>query len=255
MEEVTEQVETVETEETTQPTDTEQVENTENTEPSTETTEKTFTQAELDEIIQKRVERAEQTTAKKTAQEARDAYIAEQGYEWNGKKIANEAEYNQAVKEQELVKQYKDKDLPDDVIQELVEGKKFRDNYTETQKQLDDRVQRETDYQTFLESYPDAKPDDIPESVWQEVDKGTPLVDAYTRHENQRLKAELDELKGKQEIEQKNQENAESTTGSVTGKGETKGVYYTMEQVQKMSPSDVNKNYKAILDSQKHWYK
>lgn len=50
-------------------------------------------------------------------QEARDAYIAEQGYEWQGKSITTEAEYKAAVREQELLNQYKE--LPPEVAQQL----------------------------------------------------------------------------------------------------------------------------------------
>jgi hypothetical protein len=38
----------------------------------------------------------------KVRQESRDAYIAEQGYVWNGKKITTEAEYKNALREKEL---------------------------------------------------------------------------------------------------------------------------------------------------------
>ena len=130
--------ESVVTPETVETPITEQAVNTENAEPSNETVEtnpeRTFTQSELDEIITKRIERDRESTTKKAAQAARDALIAENGYSWNGKPITTEAEYKQALREQELTEQYKAKDLPDDVIQELVESKKFREQY-ESEKQ------------------------------------------------------------------------------------------------------------------------
>jgi len=99
-EEVVEEVEA-----TTEPVDEESSEQVEEVQEHTEPTEKTFTQSELDDIINKRLSRErskfekEQTTLK---QQAKDEYIASQGYEWNGKKITTEAEYSQAMKEQEI---------------------------------------------------------------------------------------------------------------------------------------------------------
>jgi hypothetical protein len=50
-------------------------------------------------------------------QEAKDNWIAEQGYEWNGKPITTEAEYKTAVQEKQLLEQYKE--LPAEVAQKL----------------------------------------------------------------------------------------------------------------------------------------
>jgi len=252
MEETNEQVEQTEevvTEET------EQAVNTENAEPSAEETteEKTFTQSELDDIITKRIERERETVTKKTAQEARDNYIAEQGYEWEGKLVKTEAEYKQAVKEQELIDNYKQKDLPDEVIKELVESQKFREKYNEQQKTTEQQTKQQDDYKQFIESFPDAKAEDIPASVWEQVDKGKSLVDAYTHHENQSLKEQLKSLTEKKEIEQTNEENAASSTGSVTGQGTAKAARFTRDQVDKMSREDVDRNWSAIQKSMKNW--
>jgi hypothetical protein len=235
---------------------TEQAVNTENAEPSVETVEtkaeKTFTQSELDSIIQKRLDRERETVTKKAAQEARDSYFAEQNIEWQGKKITTEAEYKQAVKEQELINKYSSQGLPDDVVAELVEGKKFRDQYNDTQKQSADRAKQESDFHAFLESYPDVDPKDIPQTVWDEVSNGKSLVDAFVKHENQTLKQRLAEVEKSKQIEQQNIDNAQASTGAVTNTGGNPA-YFTREQVAKMSISETNRNWTAINESMKKW--
>jgi hypothetical protein len=186
-------------------------------------------------------------------QEALDTYIAEQGYTWNGKPITTKAEYDQALKEQELTEKYKSQDLPDEVIQELVENKKFRDQYEQDRKQSEERAKVESDFQAFLDTFSDTDPKDIPQSVWDEVDKGKSLVDAYTRYENQSLKQKLAELEKSKQIEQQNEENAQSSTGAINNKGEGGQAYFTREQVAKMSIEEVNKNWNTINESTKKW--
>lgn len=197
----------------------------------------------------KAIERARQ----EAAQEARDAYFAEQNIEWQGKKITTESEYKQALKEKELIDKYSEQGLPDDVVQELVDGKKFRDEYQETQKQTAERTRQETEYKAFLDAYPDVDPKDIPQSVWDDVGKGKNLVDAFLRHENMTLKQQLAAAEQTKQIEQQNQTNAASSTGSVTGNGSSAPAFFTQEQVSKMSNSEVNKNWNAINESMKKW--
>lgn len=249
--------EPVVTPETAETPITEQAVITENAAPSNENVEtkpdRTFTQKELDEIITKRIERERESTTKKASQEARDAMIAENGYSWNGKPITTEAEYKQALKEQELTEQYKAKDLPDDVIQELVESKKFREQYESEKQTTAQKAKQEAEFKAFFETFPDTDPKDIPQSVWDDVHKGKSLVDAFTRHENQSLKQKLAELEKSKQIEQKNNENASSSTGSVTGNGSSAPAFFTQEQVSKMSNADVNKNWSAINESMKKW--
>ncbi len=237
----------------------EQAANTENAEPNIETvdtkTEKTFTQSELDGIVTKRIERERETTAKRVAQESRDAYVAEQGYEWQGKRIATEAEYKQAMKEVEIRKQYENQDLPDEILDEIVEGKKFRAEVEPQLAQIRTEKKQMADFKALFEAYPDLDANTVPQSVWIDYNNGRDLVDAYARHENASLKQRLAEIEQKQQIEQLNQANANSSTGSVTGNGSAAPSFFTLQQVQNMSQADVDKNYKVIMESQKKWYK
>lgn len=73
-----------------------------------------------------------------------------------------------------------------------------------------EREARQKDFGKFLESFPGVDPKSIPKEIWEQVSKGESLVNAYTRHENQRLKAELAAMK-------QNQKNRTQTPGSLGG--------------------------------------
>jgi hypothetical protein len=193
---------------------------------------------------EKAVERAKQ--------EARDAYISEQGYEWNGSSITTESEYKQALREQELTEQYQQKDIPEEVIQELIENKKFRDRYESEKETQQKETNQQRDFQDFLEAYPDVKADTIPVEVWQEVEKGRSLTDAYMKHENIILRQKLGLNQKSEMIEQKNQENASASIGAVRSNG-VNVPFYSKEQVTKMSTAEVNSNWKTINESMKKW--
>lgn len=149
------------------------------------------------------------------------------------------------------------KNIPEDIAKEVLESRKFREQYQTEKQQQEEQVRTQADYNAFLGKYPDINPKDIPQSVWDEVNQGESLVNAYTKYyftnENEQLKAKLSELEGKKEVEAQNEANAEASTGAL-GKGDGKQTYFTKEQVEKMSREEVTKNWTAIMDSQKQWY-
>lgn len=259
---VTEQVETG---------DTGQVTNEQQTETQTQPPEKTFTQAQLDEIVKKRIEKEQsrfENERKSAAQQARDAYIAEQGYTWNGKRITTEAEYREALNEYDLMQKYQNQGLPEDVVQELLENRKFREQYQSQQKQIeaqnqqaqaeqDFNTRRDSMYDEFLSEFPDYDTEEkwlnIPKEVWTEADKwlksggreGRRLADALMRYNWKQNIAQ-------QQASEANQANAEASTGSVKGQGKS-GTFFTREQVAAMSRDEIKSNYEAIKESEKRW--
>ena len=68
-------------------------------------------------------------------------------------------------------------------------------------------AQRAQMFRAFIAEYPGVKPDEIPKEVWTECARTGDLAGAYRKHENAKLKAELEELK-------LNQRNKERSTGS-----------------------------------------
>ncbi len=70
-----------------------------------------------------------------------------------------------------------------------------------------DAAQRAQMFRAFIAEYPGVKPEEIPKEVWTECARTGDLAGAYRKHENVKLKAELEELK-------LNQRNKERSTGS-----------------------------------------
>jgi len=158
---------------------------------------------------------------------------------------------NEQAKLDELIQN----NIPEDVAREIIEGRKFRQQYTQEKMTAEQQRKQRGMYAEFMEKFPEVKPEDVPAEVWQEVNSGKPLVDAYTRHENQALKNRLAKMEETLQTRQKNDQNAQSSPGSVTGNGSVPTGYYSKEQVEKMDPKDAAKPevYKAIMDSMKHW--
>lgn len=161
----------------------------------------------------------------RSKQEARDAYVAEQSYEWNGSKITTEAQYKQALAEQKMREEYKE--LPQSVQDELIasrqdrEQRKVKDD-EQAQKETDakDEQAKQADQVTFLTWFKeqnkrdfDGKTDVIPPEVWQENANGVPLISAYSKHENATLRERIKLLEHNSEVAGK------APVGSVTSHG------------------------------------
>lgn len=156
-------------------------------------------------------------------QEARDAYIAEQGHTWNGKPITTEAEYRQALAEQELIEKYKDRDLPDEVIQELMESRRDREERAKEKAEREEQAKKDGQITAFLEYFQsvnerpyDPQKDVIPQEVKDAVDKGESLKTAYMQYHNKELRNQL-------KIAKQNEANLKKApVGSVTAFGGNK---------------------------------
>jgi DNA-binding transcriptional MerR regulator len=170
-------------------------------------------------VFDKAVERARQ----EAAQQARDAVIAEMGMTWNGKPITTEAEYKRALQEKELIDKYKDRDLPPEVIQELLESRRDREERQREKAAREQEAKIQAEYNDFISTFQslnerpfDPNKDKIPQEVWDAVDKGQPLKYAYLEHYNKELRNQL-------RIAKQNEVNTKKApVGSVTAGGGTK---------------------------------
>jgi len=154
----------------------------------------------------------------KAQQDSRDAYIVEQNYEWNGKPITTEADYKQALKEQQMREQYKE--LPADVQDELIKSKQFREQYETEQQSRQTETAKQADQVAFLTWFKeqngkdfDGSKDTISPEVWQDNANGIPLIAAYSKHENAALRARIKQLEHNSEVAQK------APVGAVTAHG------------------------------------
>lgn len=188
-------------------------------------------------------------------QEARDSYIADQGYEWNGKAITTEDEYKQAMEEQQIEQMIQARGYDPDEIAKVVSShpdvKKARE-FISSQEQ---KSQTDKMYQEFLDNYPDIKGEDIPPEVWREVQQGRNLTDAYVRHENKTLREQLNGVQTKEQAAAANQANAQTSTGSAKGQGAPESGFISKDvfEANKNNQSWMSKNYDNLRKSMGKW--
>lgn len=180
---------------------------------------------------------------RKAAEEAkaktRDEMIAEMYGATHG--INTYAEYQEALAKQEQeqkLAELLEQGISDEVATELLETRKFREQYQAEQTTKQQQAQQQADLQDFIKEFPDVKADEIPTEVWQANANGKPLVDAYARYAlKQRNVAET---KAKA-----NEENAKGSMGSVTGLGGQNSVL-TEEMIGSMSPKELSERWGEV---------
>lgn len=87
------------------------------------------------------------------------------------------------------------------------------------QEKAKEEAKRQNNFLRFSKEYPNVNPTDIPKEVWDSFANGEDLVTAYARHEANSLRAEVESLKEKVAVAEKNAENKERSTGSQTTAG------------------------------------
>lgn len=158
-------------------------------------------------------------------------------------------EYIQAVKEQQRQSELDNliqQNIPEEYAREMLENKRFRQTYEAQLRENEARQKQNQEYSEFLSVYPDINPDAIPGQVWEMVNNGKNILDAYTRYENQILRSEIEALKA-------NNANNSTSNQSMSGNSDQGNVYFSREQVLAMSREEVDKNLDVILASQKQW--
>lgn len=73
----------------------------------------------------------------------------------------------------------------------------------------------------FRQEYSDVKPDGIPQEVWDAVNKGERLINAYRAYENKQLKEQLKQEKAAAERRAQEEKNKARSTGSQSSEGKS----------------------------------
>ena len=168
-------------------------------------------------------------------------------------------EYLDAVAKEEVNSEIsriaEDEGVSANVAEKLYKATKLEEKTVADTKTAKEKEQQDKYMTDFVKQYPDVK--EVPQEVWDRFAEGNiSLVDAYTntsmKSELQELKDKLSKYEDKEQIQNKNSENAGASTGSVTGNGSTDHLF-TRDQVKNMSREEVNKNYSKVMESQKQW--
>ena len=85
----------------------------------------------------------------------------------------------------------------------------------------DQTAKRDADIAEFMKAYPElaSDPKNVPNEVWEAVNKGESLLNAYRAYEVKALRAELEQQKAAAAEEKRKQENKSRSTGSQKTKG------------------------------------
>jgi len=172
----------------------------------------------------------------------------------------SKSELLEAFKQQKLDQSVQqiadDRNVSLDVAKELHEGEILKQSSLTKDEEAKEQARLDENYAEFVKVFPDVK--DVPPEVIERFAKGDiSLIDAYNDKMKdttiETLTSRLTELEEKLGINTKNTENAEASTGSVTGNGSTNETFYTAEQVRGMSKAEVKKNFNAIEKSMQRW--
>lgn len=195
------------------------------------------------------------------AQKARDKFIEEQFGKTHN--IHTEAEYNKAIAEQkqnELLKSLKDGDVdPKEIYEQMKandpEFKQMKESrekaYINEQVDVLNNELKDLGLDVSIKSLEDIAKLDNSDSVIEYVNKGMTLSEAYFLANKQTI-IQADRTKIQQETIEKISANGDASPGSLSDTGD-KPTFFTREQVDAMSQSDVNKNLDLIHKSMKSW--
>ena len=179
--------------------------------------ERMFGQADVDRILQTRLAKEKQRFESELKSHPTLSYLGEKAQRLGmtvEQLIENDRKYEEQQKLNELVQ----KNIPPEIAKEVLESRKFRETYTTKEKEMQQKQEQQQMYSEFLEAYPEfkdpQKANGIPPEVWQAVNKGEKLTNAFARYENQQLKAEMAKFQQQQQVAQANEKNAGTSTGA-----------------------------------------
>ena len=238
--------------------DTAQVEQGTAQETPQERQERLFKQSELDQILKDRLSKQEQRFETKLKSHPTLTYL-EKKAQSRGMTVEQLIENDRKYDEQLEIQQRAQKDQVSyeyaERLYKLEQKEQQREQEAESIQQKEEQRQM---YSEFLKEYPEfqdpQKANEIPPEVWQMVQKGEKLTNAFARYENQQLKAEMAKYQQQQQTQQANFNNAATSTGSVKdgGKG---GEFISADEFEanRHDQSWVMKNYSKIQRSRAKW--
>lgn len=130
------------------------------------------------QAFSKRLKEATEKAAKEAYQKGRDEWFASQGYEWKGKAITTEAEYNRAIRE----KQLEDAGVDPSIVNQAIETHPDVQWARQMREQEQSNKAFEKEALELFDEFPELKVDQIqPEVYKMRQEKGLSLLDAYLR--------------------------------------------------------------------------
>ena len=134
--------------------------------------------------------------------------------------------------------------LPEEIVAELENAKALRKESRDHKRKQEKDLAMQKEIEEFRKAFPDVDAEEIPASVWEDAANGMDLCHAYAFYM-------IGEQAKGERVNAVNKETA-FRSASAHSEGSTEPSF-SREQVEKMSPKEVSKNYKNILRSMKAW--
>ncbi|MDF1507626.1 hypothetical protein PZE06_05450 [Robertmurraya sp. DFI.2.37] len=129
--------------------------------------------------------------------------------------------------EQERLNQLVQQNIPEELAQEILESRKFRETQKQQEQQKKQEEKQKEEAQEFFEYFKqvndrDYNPekDQIPQEVWQMNAQGVPLKFAYMQHHNNQLLSQIKVLKQNKSNEEKAPIQGVTTHGTTSVEAE-----------------------------------
>jgi hypothetical protein len=157
---------------------------------------------------------------------------------------------NESQRQQEIESLAIANGLNDEMAEELYLLRQERKDRATKEQEYQAKERENQEYMQFFNEFPNISAEQIPNEVFELRAKNPSmsLTDAYIRHE-------YNAMKNKDKAAEVNANNAEGSTGSVTGNGEAKTTYITKDSFEKNRHDKtwVRKNYEKLIASRPKW--
>lgn len=147
--------------------------------------EKTFSQAELDEIINKRMAR----------EKGASSFLEKLAQRQNMSVNEFMKSVEEAISNQEITNYSKEKGVSNEIAKEMFSMKQKLSDMEAQNKRFEKEKAIQQEWKELKEEFPDVAPENIPKEVLEMTSKGTKLVDAYSRYAYKQLKESQDKIK------------------------------------------------------------
>lgn len=216
--------------------------------------ERVFKQSEVDQILRERLAREKQSAERQLKSHPVLSYLEEKAKKLNIS-VEQLIEKDRQWEEQQKINELVQKNIPEEYARKLLEHDKLLLDYQNERKRSEAQQSKNKMYSDFIKAYPEVNNEDIPVEVWQEVQRGESLTNAYARFENKTLKEKLAAFDAQKQTMVANEVNAKTSPGSAKDGGKGQEDFVSQEQFEeKRSDSNwMSKNYSKVINAP--WYK
>lgn len=124
--------------------------------------------------------------------------LVQQQAERYGMTVEQYVEEVRKADEQARLDELLQQNIPEEYAKEMLENRKFREQYQAQQKAQEEQIRRDQEALDFVQTFPNVKKEDIKPETWAKIEQGVPLKFAYMEQMNQELMTRIQVLEQNQ---------------------------------------------------------